>query len=70
MVLVPNDFVMGINFSNDFQSQPVDPADAADQLTPLVGMAKTFSWIRQRSGCFAWLSAHQTICFTILRTIK
>jgi hypothetical protein len=43
MVLVPNDFVMGINFSSDFQSRPVDPADAAKQLTPLVGMAKTFS---------------------------
>jgi exo-beta-1,3-glucanase (GH17 family) len=43
MAPVPPQFVMGLNFSNDFQSSPVDPRKAVDDIAIHVYMAKTFS---------------------------
>lgn len=43
MVPVPPQFVMGLNFSNDFQSSPVDPRQAVNDIAIHVFMAKTFS---------------------------
>jgi exo-beta-1,3-glucanase (GH17 family) len=43
MAPVPPNFVMGLNFSNDFQSNPVDPRKAMGEIALNVYMAKTFS---------------------------
>jgi exo-beta-1,3-glucanase (GH17 family) len=43
MAPVPSNFVMGMNFSTAFQSKPIDPKTAANQIAPLVKMLKTFS---------------------------
>ncbi|QBR71206.1 hypothetical protein CU048_07815 [Beijerinckiaceae bacterium] len=43
MAPVPSNFVMGMNFSTAFQSKPIDPSAAGNQIAPLVNMVKTFS---------------------------
>jgi exo-beta-1,3-glucanase (GH17 family) len=43
MAPVPPQFVMGLNFSNDFQSSPVNPRQAVNDIASHVYMAKTFS---------------------------
>ena len=40
---VPPQFVMGLNLSNDFQSSPVNPRQAVNDIATHVYMAKTFS---------------------------
>ncbi|HUA78375.1 MAG TPA: glycosyl hydrolase family 17 protein [Acetobacteraceae bacterium] len=55
MAPAPSNFVMGMNFSNEFQSNPIAPDTAATQLERIVGipngMVKTFS-LAQRTTAF------------------
>lgn len=54
MAPIPPEFVMGMNFSNDFQSSKVSPERAMNEIAVSVFMAKTFSF---SAGSLAFMQA-------------
>ncbi|GGJ03453.1 glycosyl hydrolase family 17 protein [Neoroseomonas lacus] len=58
MAPVPPQFVMGLNFSNDFQSSPVDAHAAVNEIATHVYMAKTFSLSSRSMEFIAAATAH------------